>query len=357
MTVVGTGVGRYLRGLYGTLEKKFSDRLEISYFTGKEIIRNIPNSEGPGWKETLGRVLWRMPFPVAFGARLISHLPVEKRFRALSHDFHVYHEAAYFPFKAAGVKNLFTIHDLSLLRYPQWHPRERVLYWRTFFQRRLGLVDSFCAVSAFTKQEMVEYLKIDPELIRVTPLGVDAGIFNPVHDEEAQTFIECAGVPKKFIFFVGSGDPRKNIDALVKAVGETKCRLPLVTAGWSGWSTGHEKGIIKMGYVSDRVLAQLYRKALMMVMPSEYEGFGLPVVEAMACGCPVVISRAVALREVGGDAVVSVENVHDSKLFSSAIDELACSREMRMQLSDLGLERAVSFNWQDTASKTAKEFL
>ncbi len=135
MTVVGTGVGRYLRGLYGTLEKDFSDRLEIGYFTGKEIVRDIPNSEGPGWKEALGRMLWRMPYPVAFGARMLNHFPVERRFHTVSRGYHIYHEAAYFPFKAAArMPTVFTMHDLSLLKYPQWHPRERVLYWRSFFK-------------------------------------------------------------------------------------------------------------------------------------------------------------------------------------------------------------------------------
>ncbi len=358
MTVVGTGVGRYLRGLYVTLEKEFSDRLEISYFTGKSIVRNIPNSEGPGWKEALGRMLWRMPYPVAFGARLLSHLPIERRFRSLSRDYHIYHEAAYFPFKAAArMPTVFTIHDLSLLRYPQWHPRERVLYWRTFFKRRLGLADSFCAVSEFTKREMVEYLDINPELIRVTPLGVDTDVFNPEHDEEAQAVLESSGIPEEFILFVGSGDPRKNFDALVNAVEKTQCQLPLVSVGWSGWSSGHEKTIINMGYVSDRMLAQLYRMATMLVMPSEYEGFGLPVVEAMACGCPVVISSAAALVEVGGDAVIKVENVHDSNLLSCAIDDLAGSLSMQIRLSGLGLKRAASFSWCDTARGTAKVYL
>ncbi len=226
-----------------------------------------------------------------------------------------------------------------------------------FLNTRLGLADSFCAVSEFTKREMVECLDIDPEQIRVTPLGVDADIFNSEHDEEAQAALDSSGVPEEFLLFVGSGDPRKNIDALIDAVEKTKCNLPLVTVGWSGWDSGHGRNIIKMGYVSDRMLAQLYRRAMMLIMPSEYEGFGLPVVEAMACGCPVVISNAAALVEVGGDAVVTVENVHDLKLFSCVIDDLAGSLGMRMRLSGLGLKRATFFNWCNTARGTAAVYL
>lgn len=350
MTVVGTGIGRYLRGLYSAIEKEFSDQFEVGYFIGNRVVKNFPSAKKPGWKESLASILWRMPYPVALGARLLNHFPAERNFFVSSKGYDIYHEAAYFPFKAAdNISTIFTIHDLSLLRFPQWHPRERVEFSKLFFRRRLKFADEFCAVSEFTKREMIEFLHIAPELITVTPLGFDGEIFNTVSDASADEFLALSGVPSDFILFVGSGDPRKNLDLAVAAVQDSECGLPLVTVGWTGWEHSPRSNVFEMGYVSDRVLAQLYRRAAMLLMPSEYEGFGLPVLEAMACGCPVVISNAEALLEVTGKAAVFVKNVYDLDEFSYCIDTLASSKERRNTLVLSGLARSEFYNWSTTA--------
>nr|WP_239057865.1 glycosyltransferase family 1 protein [Pseudodesulfovibrio sp. JC047] len=353
LTVVGTGVGRYLRGLYSALEAEWSDSFEVSYFTGKGIVSTMPDPVGPGWKERVGQLLWKMPTPIAFGARMMQHASLERSFARINPGYDIYHEAGYFPFQAKRAKRtVMTIHDLSLLLHPSWHPRERVRYWQHFFHDRVPSVGAFCAVSEFTKQEMVDHLYIDPALITVTHLGVDETLFNDGDDLEAQAFLEKAGLPEDFLLFVGSGDPRKNLDKAIAAIGLSHVNLPLVVVGWTGWNSVQGTNVVGLGFLSDRVLAQVYRRATMLVMPSEYEGFGLPVVEAMACGCPVLASRAGALEEVGGQAVASVDDTHDLRGFADKIDETVLSIERLSELAGKGKKRSVSFSWRRTASLT-----
>ena len=353
MTVVGTGIGRYLRGLSAVCEAGCRDSVRLSWFTGRAVVDDPPPGRGAGWRERIGQLLWRMPHPVAYGARLLRHGVTERNFGTACRGFDVYHEAGYFPLGRGGAKKIvLTVHDLSLLRFPHHHPRERVRFFRRYFMDRLPWVDGFCAVSEFTRREMIELLPVAPEKITVTPLGFDEKRFNVTDDPDARTFLREAGVPREFVLFVGSGDPRKNLDSALAGLNAAQAAVPLVTVGWSGWHRAGPGGTINLGYVSDRVLAQLYRSARLLIMPSEYEGFGLPVLEAMACGCPVVTSGAEALQEVGGDAVVAVQDVGDPRTLGGAVREVLDSDGTRDRLSRDGLVRAGAFSWSGTAEKT-----
>ena len=354
MTVVGTGIGRYLRGLSRACEEHLAGEVRLSYFFGGRVADAPPDERGAGWRERMGQLLWKLPWPVAYGARRASHALAEAQFARACTGFDAYHEAGYFPLAVREpVRTVLTVHDLSLLRFPHWHPRERAHHFRRHFPDRLAWVDEFCAVSEFTRREMVEHLCLDPERIRVAPPGYDPALFNTGDDANAQRFLDQAGVPGRFILFVGSGDPRKNLASVPAALEAAGCDAPLVTVGWSGWHQGGERGTFDLGYVSDRVLAQLYRRARLLVMPSAYEGFGLPVLEAMACGCPVVTSRAKALLEVGGEAVVSIEDVNDPKQFGQILTEVLRDRDRRGEMAAAGLGRAAGYAWSATCAQTA----
>jgi len=298
-----------------------------------------------------------MPAPIALRARLLRNGIQERRFARLCGDWAVYHEAGYFPMPCNGRKarTVFTIHDLSLLLHPEWHPGERVAFWKRHFAERVGWADAFCAVSEFTKRQMTEHLGLAPDKITVTPLGVDGAIFNRRDDVEAQALLEEAGVSDGYLLFVGSGDPRKRLDHAVEALDILGWKQPLVVVGWSGWDHARARGVVDMGYVSDRVLAQLYRRAALLLMPSEYEGFGLPVLEAMACGCPVLSSGAEALREVGGDAVACVD-ARNPRSYSEAVDALVGDDRTLVDMADRGVARAARFSWGETARKTLRAF-
>lgn len=341
-----TGIGRYLQGLYGALEHM--PGLEIGYFTGWSVQRRMPEFPSARTSSLLASALWALPPGCARAVRTLRQEAHEFAFARRVREWDVYHEAAYFPMRrAATLPTVFTVHDLSLLRMPEAHPRERVRFWRAGFFKRLPLVEHFFAVSEFTKREMVELLGIAPEKITVTLLGVDRSVFRPRADAPDAPR-DLPELPEAFALFVGSGDPRKNLDVAVAA--SRRAGLPLVTAGWRGWAgQGAPEGVTVLGHVPVAVLAELYRRSVALLMPSSYEGFGLPVLEAMACGCPVIASRAASLPEVGGAAVAYVDSPRDAEGFAAALRSMR-DRNRAEAFVRAGLERAATFGWERTAA-------
>jgi len=359
MVNVNTGISRYLRCLYAEMERAYGDRLEIGYFDGFKVTHEMPG--GPA---NLGRwtravdLFWEMPVYPALMARLIFHFLREGIFRKWSRHFDVYHEAGFFPFSVpARLKTVLTIHDLSLIRFPHHHPRERVFYSRLFFRRRCHGVDHFLAVSRFTAREMRTYLGIDPGRTTITPEAHDRGVFYPRSTEEIRDFLQGHALPERYFLFVGAGDPRKNLDIIPEALEKAGLAEPVVAAGWSGWSGGvASEKVIPLGYVSDEELARAYSGALGLVFPSEYEGFGLPVLEAMACGCPVVTTREASLPEVAGEGALYLKGPRDVNELAGILRALVDDRVMRERFAVRGLDRAREFSWEQTARKTFEVF-
>ncbi len=354
LATVNTGIGRYLRCLYAALERGYGNRLEIGYFDGRRV-RDVP----PRPPENLARrsrwtdLLWKLPPLAALGVRLARHAQREMVFWRAARGYDVYHEAAFFPFAVPrGVRTVFTVHDLSLLTLPEHHPAERVRYFRMFFFKRLRQVSRFMAVSGFTRDEMVRVLGLDAGKIRVTWNAHEPDVFHPVDGPLP------AGVPERFFLFVGTYDPRKNMHVIPKALALSGLDAPLVTAGWTGWSRERMEGgpPVELGYADDAVLAALYSKALALVYPSVYEGFGLPVLEAMACGCPVVTSRLSSLPEVAGEAGLYLDDPSDPVEMAAMLRRVAGDAALRAEKAELGLARSRLFSWDETARRTFEEF-
>jgi alpha-1,3-rhamnosyl/mannosyltransferase len=344
LTYVQTGISRYLRCLYTEMERISGDELEIAYFDGKGLSSAMP--EGPPdlarWSR-LADIFWKLPSYAALLIRLLMQARAERRFSRLAKGFHVYHEAGFFPFKAPpGTDTVFTVHDLSLFRFPEHHPKERVLFARLFWKSRCSRVDRFLSVSEFTKAELQEQLGLADEKIVVTPLAHDPATFHPRRREQIGSFLHRKGLPREYFLFVGSGDPRKNLGLIIKALQAAKLNIPLIVAGWSGWSKERlPKDVISLGYVSDDELALLYSGALALVFPSTYEGFGLPLLEAMACGCPVVTTRKASLPEVAGEAAAYVEDPEDPEELAQLLQRLSSNPDIRRALQEKGLRRSV----------------
>ncbi|WP_459934774.1 glycosyltransferase family 4 protein [Fundidesulfovibrio butyratiphilus] len=358
LTTVNTGIGRHLRCLYEQLENDHGRDFEIAYFDGRQAVSAMP----PPPKDVSGRsrltsLLWRMPAAVGLGVRLAVHARREWAFRQAAKGFDIYHEASFFPFLAPrGVKTVFTIHDLSLLRYPEHHPRERVLYNALFFKRRLKRVSRFFAVSRFTRQEMSTWLRIDPSRTDVTYNAVDQTRFHPRPGGKTVPGL-APGEP--YFLFLGTKDPRKNPQVIAPALAKSGLDIPLVLAGWSGWS-GRDSGgarVVELGYVPDEDLPGLYSNALALVYPSLYEGFGLPVLEAMACGCPVITARSSSLPEVGGEACLYLEDPSDPEEMAQAMLRLARTPGLADEMRTKGLVQAERFSWADSAQVAAQSFL
>lgn len=358
LVTVNTGIGRYLRCLYGKLEEHYGGEIEIGYFDGRRVSRTAPS--GPrdlAGRSRLTNLLWRMPPLAALAVRLARHLQREAAFAKAAKDFDLYHEAAFFPFRAQkNLKTVFTVHDLSLLRFPEHHPNERVRYFRMFFFRRLAQVGRYLAVSEFTRSEMAALLGLDPGHITVTHNAHEPHVFYP-RPGPLPTFPGLT-LPERFFLFVGTYDPRKNMHVIPAALARSGLSIPLVTAGWTGWSRERLDGPapIELGYAGDDALAALYSHATALVYPSLYEGFGLPVLEAMACGCPVLTSRLSSLPEVAGDAGLYLDNPSDPDEMGRALARLAGDDILRRDMSAKGLQQARRFSWDETARLTRDVF-
>jgi glycosyltransferase involved in cell wall biosynthesis len=226
-----------------------------------------------------------------------------------------------------------TVHDLAVLRAPGAFPRWHRLYGRAGLRRVLEGASAVVAVSEFTKGEVVDLVGIPADCIRVVPNGVDP-IFRP--DTPNDT-----GTRSEYVLAVSTLEPRKNLGRAVEAARLAGVELRVV--GARGWGGVGVPGWV--GEVPDAELAALYRGARCLVYPSLYEGFGVPVLEAMACGTPVVTSRGTAMEEVAGDAAVLVDPL-DAQAIADGIEDVAQRRE---ELVGLGLARAKRFTWEATA--------
>jgi glycosyltransferase involved in cell wall biosynthesis len=241
-----------------------------------------------------------------------------------------------------------TIHDLSPLEHPEWFNRTFAIWYRLFLPILAKRVRVVFTPSQYVKRKIMKRFGI--ENVVVTPNGVDASVFHP----EAKQTIQ--GLPKKYILFVGSLQPRKNLNLLLDAWQEIKCDFAktwLVIAGGSGNVFRHvksrqEERVRFLDYVSDEDLPGLYARAECFVLPSFDEGFGLPALEAMACGTPVIVSDGGALSEVVGDAgwVFELSKQNDLK---AKLKECLSQPDRRASLREKGLARAKHFSWDKTA--------
>jgi glycosyltransferase involved in cell wall biosynthesis len=242
------------------------------------------------------------------------------------------------PLAPPSLPLVVTVHDLAILRHPDtFNPWTR-RYSRYCVPRVARAASMVIAVSEFTRRELIELLRLPEQRIRVVPNGV-AEVFRPQGPAETG----------EYVLAVGTLEPRKNLERLAEAA--RRLRLELRVAGARGWGRVRlpQEGVRLLGEVSDDELAALYRGALCLAYPSLYEGFGLPILEAMACGTPVVTSAGGATEEVAGGAAVLVDP-RDVDSIARGLEEALARRE---ELRRRGLERAKGFTWQRTASATA----
>jgi len=234
-----------------------------------------------------------------------------------------------------------TVHDLAVLRHPETFNQWTRRYSRLCVPRVARAARLVIAVSEHTKRELVELLRTPEEKIRVVLNGVDE-VFGPDGPAESGDYVLA----------VGTLEPRKNLARLAAATRRLGVELRVVGAsGWGRVELGGD-GVRRLGRVSDEELARLYRGARCLAYPSLYEGFGIPIVEAMASGTPVVTSRGGATEEVAGGAAVLVDPLEPASI-AAGIEEAVARRE---ELVRAGLERARDFSWAETARRTAEVY-
>jgi len=307
----------------------------------------------------------RIGFPPA---RLLSAvwkhchaLPVDRFFSGAD----LYH----FPdFVARPVKQgkiIVTVHDLSFVRLPETVEPKNRAYLAKNVPASLDRAEAVIAVSDFTRREIETLFPATCGKVHVIYHGVRR-IFRPLDPTNAEHAPSTPGLPARYVLAVGTVEPRKNLGLLLDAM-DTLRRDPaysnvgLVVAGGRGWlsdtieqrlADGQQDGhLVRLGYVTDDELRRLYCHAALLAFPTKYEGFGLPALEAMACGLPVIASRVASLPEVVGDAALLVEQPTPDA-FADTIRSVLANDDLAADLSQRGLERARRFSWQQAAQQT-----
>jgi glycosyltransferase involved in cell wall biosynthesis len=263
--------------------------------------------------------------------------------------------------------SVVTVHDLSFMRYPQAFPPMQRRYLQSQVRRSVRAARRVIAVSQATKQDVVELFGVPAERIDVVYNGVDAS-FCPAPVEQVEAFRRRQELPQRYVLHLGTLEPRKNLVRLVQAFAQVKAHDPsqpsvkLVLAGGKGWDydaifaevgrLGLEQEVLFPGYVADQEVAWWYRAATVFVYPSLLEGFGLPVLEAMACGAPTVTSALSSLPEVAGDAALLVDPTSVDAL-AAALLRLLADAGLASDLRARGLAQAARFPWSRTAQATA----
>lgn len=263
---------------------------------------------------------------------------------------------------ACPVPSVVTIHDLAFIRFPQTFRA----YNRTYldFATRLSArrAARVLVVSEHTRREVIGLLGVAPERVVVTPNAV-RDHFRPPDQATLDAFRARKGLPERFVLYVGTLEPRKNLITLLEAYARLSRRqdAPLLMGGGKGWmydavfrrldELGLRDRVRFIGYLDEEELPLWYAAATVFVFPSIYEGFGMPPLEAMACGAPVVTSNAASLPEVVGDAGLMVPP-DDPDGFAAAIERLLDDAELRRELRERGFRQAQAYSWRTTAERT-----
>ncbi|MCD6109387.1 glycosyltransferase family 4 protein [bacterium] len=260
------------------------------------------------------------------------------------------------------IKVLMAVHDLIAFLYPENHNKKAVLIEKLTLGQALKKIKKVLSVSENTKKDLINRFGVKESLIEIIH-NAASDSFGIIEKEECEILRKHKKLPKEFIFSVGTLEPRKNYETLIEAYSKIRAYHPqvkLVIAGKNGWKSENifkkvkelklENDVIFLGYVTENELAKLYNLATIFAYPSLYEGFGIPPLEAMKCGCPAITSNTSSLPEVVGDAAILV-NPNSTEELKNTLHKLLSTPSLRENLKNKGLEQYKKFSWKTSARK------
>ena len=366
-----TGIGRYAYELAKGL--KFSSDVEkLKFLKGGVIQTNIEldnvTPQLAKWGNFNHRVqnLLGSLAPVVQAYQLRLEWRQEKALKPYRHT--IFHGPNYYLPKHDG-PCVSTFHDLSIFKYPAFHPKARRAYMAKELSKALKRADVIITDSSYTRDEVIEYSGFDPSRVLAIPLAASEEFQTRTQSDCQETLQRFQLCYQGYVLYAGTVEPRKNLMALLDAYESLPANLrqntPLVVAGYKGWRSddvherlekAHASGWAKyLGFVSASDLPILFSAAKTFVYPSVYEGFGLPVLEALASGVPVVCSNATSLPEVAGDAALMCEHADVYTLAQLIIKSLE-DQEWRQTAIRQGLQQAATFSWHKTVDKTVDAY-
>lgn len=345
-----------------------SDAQPLKEDEGGSLAESRPNVSPPTTDEIEDQTRrQRAPWLFRQGARFAKEI-YSRQLRAAFNpaNFDLYHEPNYFPVPC-DMPTIVTIHDLSAILHPNWHPGERVRMHERLFDRLIPSTTHFLTVSEHVKSQMHRHLGISEDRIHVGHNGVRKNL-GPLGPDELFAGLKRLGLKPGYFLHVGTIEPRKNLGLLIHAwadlPGEIRDRHPLVLAGAVGWKEREEtelidrlknKGLIHLGYVPERDLAALYGGAKALAFPSHDEGFGMPVVEMLACGGAVIASPAGAVEEIAGQGVHLIRSGEVSD-WKRALALAATDNDFLGQLKRHSRETAAPYTWEACARQTLQAY-
>jgi alpha-1,3-rhamnosyl/mannosyltransferase len=335
--------------------------LHLRRSAGKDVVRTFPRMErvlplthegsmGGPWSTLLG-----------LGSLAVSNHLGLPALDWLAGDGQVFHSSVLVRRPPRRMRLTATIHDLTCWLMPEHHPRANLAAERSFAEV-LKRADALIAVSESTKRDAVTVLGLAPEKIAVIHSGVPHAYFN-VEPALVEAVRKKYSLGRPYVLFVGTIEPRKNVDLLLDAYeslsGSIREHYELVLAGPAGWASGATMRRLQhvryLGYVPEEAMPGLTAGASLFVYPSLYEGFGFPVVQAMAAGVPVITSNGSALAEVASGAAVLVDPRSQSELHHT-MARILTSDGLRAALGAAGKARAEEFHWERCAARSVKFF-